>query len=82
MDVTYVPEGIMLSQRRLASDIVTGSGLTSTKQVVTPLPVHHKLQSGNSPLYANRTLYRSLVGKLNFLTHTRPDICYDVQALS
>ena len=56
MEVTYVSDDIMLIQGRFASDMVTDSGLHSPEQVVTPLLVHLKLQSGNSPLYSKPTL--------------------------
>lgn len=49
---------------------------------LTPLSLNHKLSAPDSPLHSNPTLYRSLVGKLNFLTHTRPDLSYSVQTLS
>ena len=80
--MTYVPEGIIISRRKLASDLIKESGFTPTHKVATPLPVHLKLQASNSPLYQQPTHYHSLIGKLNFLTHTRPDISYAVQSLS
>ncbi|XP_057526491.1 uncharacterized mitochondrial protein AtMg00810-like [Amaranthus tricolor] len=58
------------------------SGIVPSKKVATPLPVHLKLQASNSPLYLDPQHYRSLVGKLNYLTHPRPDISFAVQSLS
>ncbi|XP_021726146.1 uncharacterized protein LOC110693297 [Chenopodium quinoa] len=49
---------------------------------VTPLPQHQKLATDDGVLLSDVTLYRSLVGKLNFLTNTRPDLSYSVQTLS
>lgn len=48
----------------------------------TPLPLHCKLGADTGELLEEPTHYRMLVGKLNFLTHTRPDISYAVQTLS
>lgn len=57
-------------------------GCTDAKTVVTPLDLNTKLSSTSGELFENPTLYRPLVEKLNFLTHTRPDICFAMQHLS
>ena len=51
-------------------------------QVSTPLPLHLKLSVDQGDPYSDATNYRCLVGKLNFLTNTRPDLSYTVQTLS
>ena len=46
------------------------------------MPLNTKLHIDTRPPYSDPTFNRSLVDKLNFLTHTRPDLSYSVQALS
>lgn len=53
-----------------------------TRPTVTPLPVNLKLNTTDGHLLPNPEHYRSLVGKLNYLTNTRPDLSYDEQTLS
>ncbi|XP_074298425.1 secreted RxLR effector protein 161-like [Silene latifolia] len=43
---------------------------------------HRKLDAESSNLIDKPADYRKLVGKLNFLTHTRPDIAFPIQLLS
>ena len=50
--------------------------------MVTPLPINLKLLAEECDLFHDPTLYRKIIGKLNFLTHTRPDLSYTVQTLS
>lgn len=56
--------------------------MTNFRKVVTPLPLNLKLNPTNGDLLQDGEHYRSLVGKLNFLTNTRPDISFTVQTLS
>ena len=57
-------------------------GCTNCLGVVTPLDCNFKLQHDVGDLYPDPTKYRKLVGKLNFMTYTRPDIAFSVQHLS
>lgn len=82
LELSYSTTGIMVTQQKFSKELLRDSGLTNLPHHVTPLPLNHKLSAHDSPLYPNPTLYRSLVGKLNFLTYTRPDLSYSVQALS
>ena len=82
MEVSYLDQGIAITQQKFATDLLRDSGISTFKKVVTPLPLNLKLHSTDAPLYSNPTHYRSLVGKLNFLTHTRPNLAFTVQTLS
>jgi len=55
---------------------------TEVSEVITPLDLYIRLQACEGYLYLDPTNYRKLVGKLNFLTHTRPDIAFSVQHLN
>jgi len=50
------------------------SGHLHAKPTVAPLPVHCKLKPDEGVPLEDPTLYRTFIGKLNFLSHTRPDI--------
>lgn len=62
--------------------MITYSGLCAYKRVASPLSLNLKLTASEDPLYSNPTFYRCIVGKLNFLTHTRLDLAFAVQYLS
>ena len=48
----------------------------------TPLEQNTKLYNDDGSKEVNGTLYRQLVGSLNYLTTTRPDIVYSISVLS
>ena len=82
LEIRYLPQGIIITQSNFTKEFLLDSGITNFKKVVTPLPINLKLQKDNFPIFHDPPLYRSLVGKLNFLTHTCPDLAYTVQKLS
>ncbi|XP_019051680.1 PREDICTED: uncharacterized protein LOC109113907 [Nelumbo nucifera] len=56
--------------------------VTGCKPVSTPIDPNHKLANDSGTLLADASYYRQLVGKLIYVTFTRPDISYAVQILS
>ena len=75
-------DGFVLTQKRFTKELLKESGIDSFKHVVTPLPLNLKLHQDSSEPFEDPTKYRNLVGKFNFLTHTRPDLSFTVQSLS
>lgn len=74
IEVSHLPQGIALTQCKFSQELLRDSQISNFKHAITPLPLNTKLHKDNSPPFSNPTLYRSLVGKLNFLTNTRPDL--------
>jgi hypothetical protein len=75
---------IFLSQGKYAVDVLRRFGMMDCKSMTTPMISNlKKLRDqvkGSDPEYP--TLYRQIIGSLLYLVHTRPNICYAVNALS
>lgn len=82
LEVIHTPQGIILSQKKFTTELLKDCGTLSSTTVSTPLPLNCKLCPEDGELFPDPLLYRTLVGKVNFLTHTRPDLSYTTQTLS
>lgn len=83
LEVSYLPGdgGLFLTQTKYAHDILDRAGLLDSKPISTPLSTSEYLVSIGSP-FSDPTLYRSLVGALQYLTITCPDLSYAVNQVS
>jgi hypothetical protein len=84
LEVWQKPGEIFLSQGKYAVDVLRRFGMMDCKSMSTPMISNlKKLQdqvTGSDP--EDPTLYRQIIGSLMYLVHTRPDICYAINALS
>ncbi|XP_012845775.1 PREDICTED: uncharacterized protein LOC105965758 [Erythranthe guttata] len=72
--------GFYCSRADTSLDILTRAQLLDSKPVPTPMVVSQHL-SFDGPYFSDPTLYRSLVGALQYLTITRPDIAHAVNSM-
>ena len=82
IEVAYGPKRLFLSQHKYALEIVDECGLLDAKPSAFPMEENHKLSLATGPHLKDAGSYRRLVGRLIYLTITRPDLCYAVHILS
>lgn len=82
LEASYSDQGIILTQCKFTHELLRDAAFPDIKPHVTPLPLHYKMSTSDSPLLPDPTPYRCLICKLNFLTNTRPNLSYSVQSLS
>lgn len=82
LEVHTSPAGIFLHQHKYTKDLIALAGLQEGRLVDTPLEVNVKYQRNDGDFLSDPSLYRQLVGSLNYLTITRPDISFAVQQVS
>lgn len=82
IEVARAPEGIFLCQRKYTLDIIEDTGLLKARPASFPMEQNHTLAKSTSPILAAPESYRRLVGRLLYLSFTRPDLSYAVHILS
>ncbi|XP_075079725.1 uncharacterized protein LOC142164957 [Nicotiana tabacum] len=82
IEVLYSSFEVLLHQRKFIHDLLKEFHCNVCSPVISPLELHEKLKAKVGDPFPNPEVYRSLVGKLNFLTHSRPDLSFAVQHLS
>lgn len=82
MEVSHGPDGIYLCQRKYALDILAETGLLGGRPVHVPIEQNHRLALSTAPLFHNPERYRRLVGRLIYLTISRPELSYSVHMLA
>lgn len=82
IEVARGPEGIFLNQGKYAFDILDDAGLLGAKPSLLPMEQNHRLPLPSGSPMADPARYRPLVGRLVYLTITRPDLSYYVHCLA
>ncbi|BAH94361.1 Os08g0484000 [Oryza sativa Japonica Group] len=75
-------EGITITQSAYAGKLLRIAGLGECNPTCIPMEPRLKLPKNSDRLVVASTLYRSLVGSLRYLVHTRPDIAFAVGYVS
>ena len=73
---------MVISQRKYTLDILVDTGMLDYKPLDTPMDSNVKLVPGQGDPLRVLGRYRRLVGKLNYLIITRPDISFPVTVVS
>lgn len=77
-----VDSGMIVHQQKYIKELLKAYTIIDAVPVTTPLPPKlHLSHTMDDPLQ-DPTIYRQLIGKLNFLLHTRPDLAFSIEFLS
>ncbi|XP_057730846.1 secreted RxLR effector protein 161-like [Arachis stenosperma] len=82
MEVAYSTKGLALYQKKYTTDLIEEFGLFDAKPVLTPMDYTVHLSKTSGEPMADPTTYIRLIGKLQYLTNTRPHIAFVVGKLS
>jgi len=82
IEVLRSRQGIFICQKKYVLDLLAETGMIDCKPVDTPMMVNQKLYMEENAKLADKGKYQRIVGKLIYLSHTRPDIAYAVGVVS
>lgn len=73
---------LLLRQTKYIEDLLHKVNIASAKPQQTPIAASLKLLKDGSPQFAKPKLYRSIVGALQYVCTTRPEIAFSVNKVS
>ncbi|GJV80979.1 ribonuclease H-like domain, reverse transcriptase, RNA-dependent DNA polymerase [Tanacetum coccineum] len=82
IEVTQSGGDISIKQSAYARKILKEAGMLESNETIIPMDPGTRLMKTAEGTMVNSTEYRSLIGCLRYLLHTRPDLSYSVGLLS
>lgn len=82
IEVTRTNRGLHLMQKKYIVDLLSKCHMLDAKPVSTPQATTPKLSLQSGTPLDNPKEYRMVIGSLQYLAYTRPDIAYSVNRLS
>ena len=74
--MAHSKKGIFISQQKYIIDLLKEIGKATCKPSSTPIYPNIKLGSAKEDIATHKEMYQRLVGRLNNLFHTRPNIVF------
>lgn len=82
VEVVAIENRLFLSQQKYILDMLEKFELYNAKPTATPLANSVVLKSDDGTATVDDTKYRQLVGSLQYLTLTHPDVSFSINKLS
>ncbi|KAK2988806.1 hypothetical protein RJ640_004108 [Escallonia rubra] len=82
IEIVYTSSGLILSQRRYILDILQKAAMTDAKPLATPLSTSLQLSKTTGTPLPDPSLYRQVIGSLQYLTITRPELSFSINKLA
>nr|XP_016445463.1 PREDICTED: uncharacterized mitochondrial protein AtMg00810-like [Nicotiana tabacum] len=82
MEILREKAGFIVGQRKFTLDMLKEFDVSHLTRVSSPLDLSFKLQADDGQPLQNPTVFHHLIGKLNYLTNTRPNLSFAVLTLS
>ena len=70
--------GIYITQSKYIKEIVKKIELEDSKLLSTPIVIGHKLSNNDDLAKVNERLYKSMIEKLQYVVHRKPDIALSI----
>ncbi|CAE5959206.1 unnamed protein product [Arabidopsis arenosa] len=82
LEARRTAHGLHLTQRRYILDLLTKCHMLDAKPITTPMAASPKLSLHSGSALSDPSEFRMVIGSLQYLAFTRPDISYAVNRLS
>jgi len=82
IEVIQGDDGIFIHQKKFADEFLKKFKMEDSNSVKTPIETGIKLTKEGDGQTVDATYFKQIVGRLRYLTCTRPDICYVVGLVS
>ena len=82
IEIAQSKSDVVMCQRKYVLDTLEEIGMLSCKLVDTPMNLNVELVPGQGEPLQDSRRYRRLVGRINYLTITQPNISFSMSAIS